>query len=343
MTDIHGDTVARRIRLSDIAAQAGVSTATVSRVLNGKDSVAPETRQAVIAALDLLGYERPEKLRERNGGLIGIIVPELTNPVFPLFTQHIAASMSLQGYTPLLGTQMAGGATEDSYVEAMIDHQVSGFVFISGLHADSTANIERYERIADRNIPYVTINGAHPALPNPDFSTDDVSAVRQAIRHLVGLGHRKIGLASGPIRFIPSRNKTETYLETMRHALPKEKPRLVHTLYTVAGGQSAAAQLISAGCTAIVCGSDPMAFGVIRHCKAMGLSVPNDISVVGFDDSPIAGFADPPLTTLRQPVKTMAESAVSTLLGMIGGAPTDVGKMKFEPELVVRESTATCR
>ncbi len=335
--------MARQIRLSDIAAQAGVSTATVSRVLNGKDSVAPKTRQAVIAALDLLGYERPERLRERNGGLIGMIVPELTNPIFPYFTQAIASAMTLQGYTPLLGTQMAGGATEDAYVDAMLNHQVAGFIFASGLHADSTANIERYERLSARNIPFVTINGAHPTLSNPDFSTDDTSAIRQAIRHLAALGHRQIGFASGPLRFIPSRDKTEAYIETMRQILPNEKPRVVHTLYTVNGGQSAAAQLITSGCTAIICGSDIMAFGAIRHCKAAGLSVPHDVSVVGFDDSPVTGFVDPPLTTLRQPVKNMSEAAVSTLLAMIQGAPTDVGKMRFEPELIVRESTAVRR
>lgn len=335
--------MARRIRLSDIAAQAGVSTATVSRVLNGKDSVAPETRQAVIAALDLLGYERPERLRERNGGLLGMIVPELTNPIFPHFTQSIASAMTLQGYTPLLGTQMAGGATEDAYVEAMLNHQVAGFIFVSGLHADSTASVERYERLTFRNIPFVTINGAHPALSNPDFSTDDTSAIRQGIRHLAALGHRQIGFASGPLRFIPSRDKTEAFIDTMRHILPTEKPRVVHTLYTVNGGQSAAAQLIAAGCTAIICGSDIMALGAVRHCKGAGLSVPHDISIVGFDDSPVTGFADPPLTTLRQPVKSMSEAAVSTLLAMIQGTPGDVGKMRFEPELIVRESTATAR
>ncbi|WP_461004922.1 LacI family DNA-binding transcriptional regulator [Trueperella pyogenes] len=332
--------MARKIRLSDIAAQAGVSTATVSRVLNGKDSVAADTRQAVIAALDLLGYERPEKLRERSGGQIGIIVPELTNPVFPLFTQHIANSMTLHGYTPLLGTQMAGGATEDSYLDVMIQQQVSGFVFISGLHADSTANITRYQRITELGIPYVTINGANPELSNPDFSADDASAVRQAFRHLLALGHTKIGLASGPIRFIPSRDKTAAYLEAMRTYLPHEKPRIIHTLYTVSGGQFAASQLIGAGCTAIICGSDMMALGVVRQCRSMYLQVPRDISVVGFDDAPIAAFSDPPLTTLRQPVKTMTESAVSTLLSMIGGVDSHVGKMKFEPELIVRDSTS---
>lgn len=139
--------MAKRIRLADLATHAGVSTATVSRVLNGKHSVAPDTRQAVLAALDLLGYERPEQLRERTGGLIGLILPELTNPIFPQFAQHLENAMTIQGYTPLLGAQIAGGATEDSYVEAMLEHSVDGLIFVSGLHADATASIERYHRI----------------------------------------------------------------------------------------------------------------------------------------------------------------------------------------------------
>ncbi|MFP7707514.1 LacI family DNA-binding transcriptional regulator [Trueperella sp. LYQ141] len=333
----------KRIRLSDLATQAGVSTATVSRVLNGKNSVAPETRQAVIAALDLLGYERPEKLRERGGGLIGMIIPELSNPIFPAFAQHIASAMALHGYTPLLGTQMAGGATEDSYVDAMLEQQVSGFIFVSGLHADSTASIDRYQRLIARDVPFVTINGSHPGIDRPDFSTDDIVAVRKAVSHLVAQGHRHIGLATGPVRFFPSRNKTEAYIAAMRTLLPHEKPRIVHTLYTDAGGQSAAAQLIRTGCTAIICGSDIMALGVLRHCRNAGLSVPEHISVIGFDDSFVVSFTDPPLTTLRQPVKTMAEAAVSTVLTMIDGQPTNITKMRFEPELIVRESTAPPR
>ncbi|VEI13778.1 LacI family DNA-binding transcriptional regulator [Trueperella bialowiezensis] len=332
--------MAHRIRLADIAAQAGVSTATVSRVLNAKSSVAPKTRQAVVAALDLLGYERPKTLREHGGGLVGMIVPELTNPIFPFFTQSIVSALSLQGYTPLLGTQMAGGTTEDSYVETMLAHRVAGFVFVSGLHADSTANISRYERIIARKIPFVTINGAHPGLRNPDFSTDDADAIRQAVCHLTSLGHQKIGFASGPLRFIPSLHKTEAFIDAMRHSHPHEQPRVVHTLYTVNGGAGAAAQLIGAGCTAIICGSDMMALGAVRHCKAAGISVPSDISIVGFDDSPVTGFSDPPLTTLRQPVKAITEAAVSTLVALIKGMQVDIGKMSFDPELIVRGSTA---
>ena len=110
-----------RVRLADLARQAGVSTATVSRVLNGKETVAPATRQAVLTALDLLGYERPERLRQRPGGLIGLIVPELSNPIFPSFAQNLETTMAARGYTPLLCTQTAGGITEDAYVQLLLD------------------------------------------------------------------------------------------------------------------------------------------------------------------------------------------------------------------------------
>ncbi|WP_216379197.1 LacI family DNA-binding transcriptional regulator [Arcanobacterium phocae] len=332
--------MAKRIRLADLATQAGVSTATVSRVLNGKHSVAPETRQAVLAALDLLGYERPDQLRERNGGLIGLILPELTNPIFPQFAQSLEGIMTLHGYTPLVGTQIAGGATEDSYVEAMLEHHVDGLIFVSGLHADSTANLERYHRITAQGVPFVTMNGYNPGLSMPDFSADDASAIRQAIRHLVGLGHRKIGLATGPLRFGPARTKTETFLETMARVLPHETPCHAHTLFTVEGGFSACAELVSQGCTGIIFASDIMAFGAIRYCQSSGMRIPEDLSIVGFDDSPLNAFTNPPLTTLHQPVKAMCDAAVTTLLGMISGTHSPIGPLLFDPELIVRESTA---
>ena len=331
--------MANKIRLSGLAEQAGVSTATVSRVLNGKSSVSPETRQAVIAALDILGYERPEKLRERTGGLIGMIVPELTNPVFPLFAQHLASAMAIQGYTPLLGTQAAGGSTEDSYVDIMLEQHVSGIVFVSGRHADATANVERYHRITARGIPYVTMNGAHPDLSVPDFSTDDEAAVTQAIRHLVAQGHRKIGLATGPARLGPARAKAEAYRRAMTAWLPDVTPAVSHTLFTVEGGQSSAAQLVAQGCTAIVCGSDIMALGAIRAVRERGLTVPGDVSVVGSDDSPFLEFTDPPLTTVHQDADAIGSAAVRILLDEIGGAPAPRAEYIFRPHLVVRGST----
>ncbi|HCU49172.1 MAG TPA: LacI family transcriptional regulator, partial [Micromonosporaceae bacterium] len=121
-----------RARLSDIAQQAEVSEATVSRVLNDRPGVSSETRQAVLTALDVLGYERPARLRKRSAGLVGLVVPELDNPIFPAFAQIIESSLAQQGFTPVLCTQTPGGVTEDEYVEMLLDRQVSGIVFVSG-------------------------------------------------------------------------------------------------------------------------------------------------------------------------------------------------------------------
>ncbi|MEV8443508.1 LacI family DNA-binding transcriptional regulator [Actinosynnema sp. NPDC051121] len=335
-------------RLSDIAAQAGVSEATVSRVFNGKAGVSTATRQAVVAAMDLLGYERPPRLRQRSAGLIGLITPELGNPIFPALAQVVEQVLTGAGYTPLLCTQTPGGSTEDQLTEMLVDRGVAGIVFVSGLHADSTADMSRYTRLAGRGIPFVMINGYTEKISAPFMSTDDRAAMRLAVSHLVELGHERIGLAVGPRRFVPVLRKIEGFVQHMRTALPytaEQAEALVqHSLFTVEGGQSAAAALLDKGCTAIVCGSDLMAFGAIRAARQRGLSVPQDVSVVGFDDSPLIVFADPPLTTLRQPVEAMGQAAVNALLEEIGGtrghALLDThAEFVFLPELVVRGST----
>src|SRR6185436_20932551 len=135
---------AMRARLADIAAQAGVSEATVIRVLNGRPGVADGTRQAVLTALDVLGYERPTRLKKRSAGLVGLIVPELDNPIFPAFAQVIESALARHGYTPVLCTQTPGGVHEDDYTQMLLERGVAGIVFVSGLHADSSADPARY-------------------------------------------------------------------------------------------------------------------------------------------------------------------------------------------------------
>ena len=125
----------------------------MSRVLNDKPGVSADTRQAVLTALDVLGYERPARLRKRSAGLVGLVVPELDNPIFPAFAQVIESVLAQAGYTPVLCTQTPGGVTEDEYVEMLLDRQVSGIVFVSGLHADTTADPERYRRLVARKLP----------------------------------------------------------------------------------------------------------------------------------------------------------------------------------------------
>jgi DNA-binding LacI/PurR family transcriptional regulator len=328
------------VRLTDIAAQAGVSEATVSRVLNGKPNVAPATRQSVLAALDVLGFERPVRTRQRSAGLIGLITPELDNPIFPAFAQVIERTLSLHGYTPVLCTQMPGGATEDEFAQTLVERGVAGIVFVSGLHADTTTRPDRYQRLIERKVPIVLINGFLDGIAAPFFSCDDRSAMSLAVKHLTALGHRRIGLAVGPARYFPVVRKLEGFATAIDAAGPEVAGIVDHSLYSFEGGRSAGEALIRQGATAIACGSDMMALGVVRAARELRLRVPEDISVVGFDDSPLIAFTDPPLTTIRQPVQTLAGAAVRALLDELAGSRPPTGEFIFQPELVVRGSTA---
>src|SRR5215469_2221525 len=198
---------ASRARLVDVAREAGVSEATVSRVLNDRPGVSPDTRQSVLRALDILGHDRPERRRPRSSGLIGLVTPELDNPIFPLFAQVIGSALNQQGYTPVLCTQTPGGVTEDEYVEQLLARGVAGIIFVSGLHADTHASIERYQRLVERRVPIVLINGYKAGVEAPFFSCDDSQAGRMAVAHLISLGHRRIGLISGPERYVPVQRK----------------------------------------------------------------------------------------------------------------------------------------
>lgn len=335
------ESLSSRTTLADIATHAQVSVATVSRVLNGKPGVSTEVRQRVLAALDVLGYERPDRLRVRRQGLIGLIIPELTNPVFPAFAQAIESLLAQRGYTPLLCAQSPGGTTEDEYIEVLQEHGVDGMIIVSGLHADTTASRDRYHTLRAKGIPLALVNGYDPSIDATFISYDDAASMDMVVRHLISLGHEKIGLASGPSRFIPAARKIEGFRAALAQHLgiTNADDHIVETLYTVEGGQAGATQLVARGCTAITCGSDLMALGAIRAATSLGKSVPEDLSVVGYDDSTLIAFTDPPLTTVRQAIPNMAHAAVSALLAEINGAPPSRGELLFHPELIVRAST----
>ncbi|MFC4560855.1 LacI family DNA-binding transcriptional regulator [Nocardiopsis mangrovi] len=326
-------------RLADIARHAGVSEATVSRVLNSKPGVGAATRTAVLTALDVLGYERPARLRQRSAGLVGMVVPELDNPVFPMFAQAAEGALAQHGYTPVLCTQTPGGIAEDEYVELLLDRNVSGIIFVSGLHADTTADHDRYRRLVARRLPIVLVNGFADRVSAPFVSADDREAGRLAVDHLAALGHTRIGFASGPDRFVPVRRKLEGFHGAMaRHGLASDG-MVELSLFGVEGGHAAATRLLDRGVTAMACGSDLMALGAIRAARQRGLSVPRDFSVVGYDDSHLIAFTDPPLTTVRQPIQSMALAAARTLCDEIAGHSVSHAEYLFDPELVVRGST----
>jgi LacI family repressor for deo operon, udp, cdd, tsx, nupC, and nupG len=339
--------VTTRARLADIAAKAGVSEATVSRVLNGKPGVAEDTKQSVLTALDVLGFERPTRLRRRSAGLIGLVMPELINPIFPAFAQVIESALSQRGFTPVLCTQSPSGATEEEYVEMLLERGVSGIIFVSGLHADTGADHERYQSLVERHLPVVFVNGWLPEVRAPFVSSDDNAAMELAVSHLVALGHRRIGFASGPERFIVVQRKLAGYRTSMKAQLGVTDedldPFVSLSMFGVEGGQAAAQPLLDASASAIVCGSDMMALGVIRAARQRGLTVPADLSVVGYDDAPMMEFTDPPMTTIRQPVQSMALAAVQSLLEEVRGHATPKTEFLFRPELVVRNTTGPAR
>jgi len=328
-------------RLSDIATQAGVSEATVSRVLNGKPGVAEATRQAVLTALDVLGYERPARLKPHSAGLVGLIVPELDNPIFPAFAQVVESALARHGYTPVLCTQTPGGVHEDDYTRMLLERGVSGIVFVSGLHADSTADPERYQQLRRHGLPIVLINGYLDGVDAPFISNDDAASMELAVTHLVSLGHTRIGLAIGPRRFVPVVRKIAGFREAVRRHLGVEdaEPWIESAMFSVEGGALAGERLVDRGATAVVCGSDLMALGAIRALRSRGLEVPASVSVIGYDDSPLIAFTDPPLTTIRQSVQAMGAAAVRALLDEISGLPAPRAEYVFRPELVVRAST----
>ncbi|MCT7352351.1 LacI family DNA-binding transcriptional regulator [Streptomyces sp. 15-116A] len=328
-------------RLAQVAKKVGVSEATVSRVLNGKPGVSEATRQSVLTALDVLGYERPTQLRGERARLVGLVLPELQNPIFPAFAEVIGGALAQQGLTPVLCTQTKGGVSEADYVDLLLQQQVSGVVFAGGLFAQADAPHEHYRRLAERNIPVVLVNASIEGLDFPCVACDDAVAVEQAWRHLASLGHERIGMVLGPADHVPSRRKLEAARKAAKDAGTELADAFVErSIFSLEGGQAATARLLDRGVTGIVCGSDPLALGAIRAARRRGLTVPADVSVVGFDDSAFMTCTEPPLSTVRQPIEAMGRAAVDLLCAQIQGTQAHPGELLFEPELVVRGSTA---
>ena len=328
-------------RLADVARKVGVSEATVSRVHNDKPGVTESTRQAILTALDVLGYERPTKLRGERARLVGLVLPELQNPIFPAFAEVMAAVLAQRGFTPVLCTQTIGGVSEADYVDLLLEQQVSGIVFVGGLYAEADAPHEHYARLAQRGLPTVLINASVKNLDFPCVACDDAVAVEQSMGHLLSLGHSRIGVLVGPPDHEPSRRKlAAARVVAARAGVALEPDQIAHSLYSLEGAQASAMRLLEAGVSGIVCASDPMALGAIRAARRAGLGVPRDVSVVGFDDSALMTCTDPPLTTVRQPIEPMCRTAIELLVSQIAGKGLSHDELLFEPELVVRGSTA---
>ncbi|MFI8005221.1 LacI family DNA-binding transcriptional regulator [Streptomyces sp. NPDC086010] len=328
-------------RLSQVAEYAGVSEATVSRVLNGSPDVAGATREAVLSALDVCGIERPRRYRADRAALIGLVVPDLQNPIFSAFAEALCGLLNKRGLIPVLCTRTADGVSEAHYIEMLLQQNIGGIVFIGASYAD--AGPEHGRALRERRIPMVLINAADENPGVAQVRVDDALAADQALTHLAALGHERIGMVLGPVGHVPSARKLAGFAAfcARRGVAADDWRRLVvHALFTMEGGATALPRLLAEGVTGVVCASDALALGVVRGARRQGVSVPRDLSVVGFDDSPFMVATDPPLTTARQPIQAMASAVAASLMAQIEGHAGANELMMFDTELIVRGSTA---
>jgi DNA-binding LacI/PurR family transcriptional regulator len=188
----------------------------------------------------------------------------------------------------------------------------------------------------------VLVNAAAEHLDFPRVSTDDAVAMEQAYAHLAYLGHQRIGLILGPPDHVPSLRKLAAFQVAAAAVTGGSVPAelIERTRFSLEGGHAAAGRLIARGVTGIICASDPLALGAIRAARRAGVSVPADLSVIGYDDSVFMSCTDPPLTTVRQPIEAIGRAAVEMLVGQIEGSSVSAEELFFEPEVVARGSTA---
>ena len=334
-----------RTSMADIAAHAGVSTATVSRVFNGVGQVSDETRRKVLTAIDELGYDRPAPERTPDTPTIGVIVPELTNPIFAAFAHHLQEEVARAGGLAMIRSQTPGATSEFDHLSSLLEHRVSGLIFVSGRHADLLADLGPYHEVVARSIPLVTINGARAEIPAPDFSTDDTLGIRAAVTHLHELGHSRIALLTGRTHIVPALRKAEAFTQVMEELVGDRSPIIEETFYTYEAAAAHTNGLIERGVTAIVTGSDLQALGAIRTITSLGLSVPEDISVIGFDDSFLMSHLSPGLTTVHQPVPAIVAAAVRNLFEALATPDytPEHADYVFSPDLVVRATTARAK
>lgn len=343
-----------RPRLEDVAKHAGVSTTTVSRVVNGRPGVSAKVQNRVADALRQLRWE-PAGLRGgRRARGVGLLLPELTNPIFTAFAEGIETRLGRSGMRMMLCTSHPEGVTEAEHVDGLLEMGVAALVFIAGSHCDTRDPDDHAQLIdvVDRGVPVITVNGLAPGIKGvASVACDDVEAGRLATEHLIRLGHRHIGLAPGDLRYVAAQARSTGWTKALCEAgvdravgpgIPAEPSRaqpLCESGYTIRAGRQAGATLLNQGVTAIVAGSDLIAVGVLQVARMRGLRIPEELSVVGYDDSLLMPHVNPPLTTVRQPVDQMCRTIADLCIQAGKGEPLPLTALAFQPELIARQST----
>ena len=325
--------------LRDVARRAGVSVATASRVANGGFAVRPATQERVERAMRELLYVPPA--RHAATGLIGVLVPELANPIFPALAQAIETRAAPELASILCNTREAAFREVD-YVHMLLDRRVEGMIFVSSEMTNMRGDHGHYLRLVEEGARIVFVNGGLPSLDIPSVGVDEHAAGELATQHLIDLGHERIGFVAGPEHYLPTQFKNAGRLAALRAAGLDSNELVAHDDFGVEGGKRALRRLLALESppTAVICSSDVMAIGVLQEAHKQGVSVPDELSVVGFDGIDATTWSVPPLTTVEQPISQIAEAAVDVLQTLIRDPGASLPNLLFRPRLRVRGSTA---
>lgn len=331
------------VKITDVAKAAGVSVATVSRVVNGRSRIgriSEETRLKVLKVADRLGYQANPAavaLKASRTGVLGAIVRDISDPLMTELTQEIERQALASGLDILVGHNQFDSATAARQATLMTRSLFDGLILVGSLlHRDVLV-----DRLRNRVMPAVSVlAGAGGSMPSVEV--DDAAGIRLAVGHLYDLGHREFGFIGTPdLPGVSARFETLKD-ELAARGLIFRPERAVFTPNYRNGAIEATKGLLEANreMTAIVCSSDNLALGALSAIAMKGLKVPTDISVMGFDDIAEATLSYPTLTTIRQPLRQMAEAALQELQRQIGGAAEgDPPRAIFQPDLQIRQST----
>jgi DNA-binding LacI/PurR family transcriptional regulator len=327
--------------LRDVAEQAGVSVATASRVVSGSAVVRPETRDRVERAMRDLLYVAPG--RTEPSGAIGLFVPEFRNPVFAALAEAMETHAARAGLATILCNTHGSAQREIDYVHMLLERRVEGMVFISAEITDARGEHSHYAQLLEGGARLVFVNGGSEELEVTSVGVDERAAGRIATEHLIQLGHKRIGFVAGSPYALPTREKTLGRRDALR-AVGLTDGLVAHGEFSVPGGRRVLRELMSRAegeCpTGVICSSDLMAIGVIQEAAVLGLHVPEDLSVVGFDGIDAASWTQPPLTTVVQPIDEIARTAVSALREQVDEPVARQPSYVFRPRLRIGGTTS---
>ena len=335
----------RTVTLRDVAARAGVHPATASRALNPETRllVREDTARRVLDAAESLGYHPnpvARSLRTRRSHTVGVLIPDLTNPLFPPIVRALEDRLAAAGYVALIGNTDGDGERERLVFQQMRARHVDGMVLATAHLSDPLL-----ADAARAGLPVVLMNRMAADHSLPSVSVDNERGMRMAVEHLAGEGHKKIAHIAGPQEVSTGLSRYQGFVSAVEaHGLV---PDLIVTAkaFSIEEGLRCTRALLErkTGCTAVAAANDMLAVGCFAALEEAGLNCPADMSVVGFNDMPFIDRLRPPLTTIRFPHYQLGTEAAQLLLQRIGGQGGPVRVIYLAPELVVRGSTAPCR